>query len=386
MRNWLKNDSAKQDDQINDSNKQVDAISYSKKNWLTPEAIQKAIQAEFTQKLLISRFVPKILPVFIGPINSLVTADVVGVQEILSPHQTVPLEASVTDAACSCTRIFRTTGKVRRTGRDVSTPKDVNSSETNFRLNSPSPGSNPNSITPVRYGAQDVISPSHISIAKRDRNAEPLEAPIDVSLAVNGQSTSFFRKVIVLETVPGEVADVNACERMNFTSNSVLGESPKFMDLGLSPANTADKLNSVLSSATRAEGLTENSEWIASRHGCKEFTLGIVSKAKAYSDYIKNSEFETMNVFERENSSETRINSGIRLTENNSWTQINSGIRLTENNSLTRLTENSPLTRPTEKIPLTRPTDFVTRLTEKSTDTTNRKNPTDTTSGMFRGT
>ena len=50
-----------------------------------------------------------------------------------------------------------------------------------------------------------------------------------------------------------------------------------------------------------------------------------VSEAKAFSDYIKNSEFENTKVFER------------------------------ENNSVTQLTEN---------IPLTRPTDYVTQLNE----------------------
>ena len=38
-----------------------------------------------TQKLLISRFVPKIIPVVIGPIKPLVTAYVVVMQEILRP-------------------------------------------------------------------------------------------------------------------------------------------------------------------------------------------------------------------------------------------------------------------------------------------------------------
>ena len=40
-------------------------------------------------------------------------------------------------------------------------------------------------------------------------------------------------------------------------------------------------------------------------------TLDRVSEAKSYSDYIKNSEFETMNVFERENNSGTRLNQNI---------------------------------------------------------------------------
>ena len=92
---------------------------------------------------------------------------------------------------------------------------------------------------------------------------------------------------------------------MDLASNYVLGKSPNFMDLGLSPANTADKLKSVFALANRFEGSTDNSNWIVSRHGCEGVTVGRVSKAKEYSGYIKNSEFETTKVFERENISET---------------------------------------------------------------------------------
>ena len=128
---------------------------------------------------------------------------------------------------------------------------------------------------------------------------------------------------------------------MNFTSNPVLGETPMFVDLWLSTVSTADKLNSVFAPVTRAEGLTDHSEWIVSMHRIAEFTAYRASEEKAYSDYIKNSEFETINVFEREN------NSVFRLTENNSWT------RLTGNIPLTRLSGNIALTRQTENIPLT---------------------------------
>ena len=111
---------------------------------------------------------------------------------------------------------------------------------------------------------------------------------------------SFFSKLIGLETVPGEVADVNPRERMKFASNSVLRKILKFVSLGLSPANTANKLNSVFASTTRAEGLTDKSDWLTYMHGCIEVTVGIVSKAKTYSDYIKNSDFETREFLEWE--------------------------------------------------------------------------------------
>ena len=51
-----------------------------------------------------------------------------------------------------------------------------------------------------------------------------------------------------------------------------------------------------------------------SRHCIAEVTADRVSQEKSYSDYIKNSEFETMNVFERENNSGTRLNENIQMT------------------------------------------------------------------------
>ena len=92
---------------------------------------------------------------------------------------------------------------------------------------------------------------------------------------------------------------------MNFASNSVFGETPNFVDLGLLPAHTADKLKSILIPATRSGGLTDNSDGLTSSHGIAKVTVDRVSEAKAYSDSIKNYEWETMNVFERENNSGT---------------------------------------------------------------------------------
>ena len=190
---------------------------------------------------MISQFVAKIVQVFIGTINPLFTTDVVGVCDILSPFQTVLLKASVTDTVRSSARIFwGTPGKVSRKSRDDSMTRYVNYND-NCSLSSPIPVSNPNYISPARFGNQEVISPSHPSIAKRGRNAELFDAPIDGTLAANGHYTSYFSGVICLEAVSGEVADVNAHERMNFASNSVLGETPKFVDLGLLSANTVDK-------------------------------------------------------------------------------------------------------------------------------------------------
>ena len=91
---------------------------------------------------------------------------------------------------------------------------------------------------------------------------------------------------------------------MNFARNPILSKTPKLVDLRLSTVNTADKLNSDFSPATRSEGWMDHSDWLAYIHFIAEVTADRVSEEKSCSDYIKNSEFETMSVFERENNSE----------------------------------------------------------------------------------
>ena len=102
-----------------------------------------------------------------------------------------------------------------------------------------------------------------------------------------------------METVSAEVADVNVRKTMNLASNPIFGETPKFVDLGLSPAHTADKLKSIFTPNTRSGGLTDNSDGIMSWHRIAKVTVEREGEAKLYSDYIKNSDFETRNVFER---------------------------------------------------------------------------------------
>ena len=101
-----------------------------------------------------------------------------------------------------------------------------------------------------------------------------------------------------METVSAEVADVNPCERVNFPSNAVFGKNPKFVDLGLLTAHTVNKVKSVIGPTTIVRGLMDNTDRLTSSHGISKVAAGRVSEAKSYSDYIKNSEFETMKFFE----------------------------------------------------------------------------------------
>ena len=97
----------------------------------------------------------------------------------------------------------------------------------------------------------------------------------------------------------------------------------------------------------------DNSDGLTSSHGIAKVTANRASEEKAYSDYIKNSEFETMKVFEFENNSGNRLNQNIQMTRPdqdisrfNSDSQINPDSQI---NSQIRI--NSPI-RPTFNIPL----------------------------------
>ena len=150
------------------------------------------------------------------------------------------------------------------------------------------------SLSSTRIRNQDIFSPSNSSTAIRGRNAEPYDASINRFLAVNGHSTSYFSGISNAERVSSEVADINPCKRVNFASNAVFGKNPKVVDLGLSTAHTADKLKSVIGPATRARGLVDNTDGLTSSHGISKVAADRVREEKAYSDYIKNSEFQTI--------------------------------------------------------------------------------------------
>ena len=76
----------------------------------------------FTQTLLIN----PTIPVFIGPNNLLVTANVVGVQYMLILRQKALLKAHFTDAVRSCACIFWSPGKVNHTEKGQGHSKERN--------------------------------------------------------------------------------------------------------------------------------------------------------------------------------------------------------------------------------------------------------------------
>ena len=92
--------------------------------------------------------------------------------------------------------------------------------------------------------------------------------------------------------------EFNSSVRVNL-ANSVLSESPKFIDLGHPTVETADIQNTNFATSTRAKSLnglrrdTEKYDMLGYTHDFE-----IMSKTTAYHNHIKNYELETREVFD----------------------------------------------------------------------------------------
>ena len=182
------------------------------------------------------------------------------------------------------------------------------------------------------------------------------------------------RKLYPLFIKPGiqavETRSIASCGIPSFAVKSISPTRIRNQDI-FSPSNsstarrgstdhTADKLKSVIGPATRFQGSMDSSDGLMSSHGIVKVTANRVSEAKAYSDYVKNSEFETTKVFEFENNLGTRLNEMTRLDQDisriNPESRINQDSRIIPVNRINSPIQiNSPI-RPTFNIPLTRPT------------------------------
>ena len=172
MRNWLRNDFTKQVDEITDSEKfDVDGVDPESDPRVATHITNVILAAHITNKISTQKLlIDPTIQVVVGPITSLVTAGVVGARESFSPRQTVHLQANVTEAACSCARIYRTPGKLSGTERDFATPslpnmfatpRDASSSETNSRLRLQRPSFIVTFVSPEHFRGQDIVIPRH---------------------------------------------------------------------------------------------------------------------------------------------------------------------------------------------------------------------------------
>ena len=163
-----------------------------------------------------NRFVPKTIQGTIRPIDHLVKEYMPVIQETLGACETVIPKYIVTEAVRSGARILQTQREVSRTGRDGSTPIDVNTAIVTVRLTLKSPNFIDTSDFPTWTGNQDIVSPGRSVFAQEAQNSKPLHVPINQFLAVHGHYTPIFSKVIGPKIVPGTSGDVCALESVNW--------------------------------------------------------------------------------------------------------------------------------------------------------------------------
>ena len=115
------------------------------------------------------------------------------------------------------------------------------------------------STSPISIWIQKIEGPRRPRIPQEDRNINPLDASIIKFPEKHRDPTPGWSKIIGSKVVTHESADVYVCIRMNFGSDTVLSKNTNFMNFGLSPVNTTDKLGSVIVPTTRVRMPTNGS-------------------------------------------------------------------------------------------------------------------------------
>ena len=136
------------------------------------------------------------------------------------------------------------------------------------------------STPPIYTRIQEIVSSRGSIGPQKVRNAHSFKISINKFSTEHGHPMPILSNTINRKTVADESADVNYCYRMDFGRNYFVTKSPNFMDFRLSPANTPDKIKSVIIPTTRVGRLTNGSNWLRPRHDIEEVTTNRVSEKK----------------------------------------------------------------------------------------------------------
>ena len=136
------------------------------------------------------------------------------------------------------------------------------------------------SVPPIFIRIQDVGSPRGSIGPHKFSNTHSFKTSINRFSPKHGHPMPIFSKAIGRKTVADKSTDVNSRCGMDFGRNSIVAESPNIMDFGLSPANTPDKIKSIIFPTTRVGRLMNGSNWLRPRHDIEEVTAERVSKKK----------------------------------------------------------------------------------------------------------
>ena len=122
------------------------------------------------------------------------------------------------------------------------------------------------SAPPISIGIQKIEGPRWSIIPQNARNVDPLDAYINRFPYKHRDPTPIWSKIISSKVITDEIADVYARSPVDFGSDTVLSKNPNFINFGLSPVNTTDKLGSVIIPTTRVGKPVNGYNWVQHGH------------------------------------------------------------------------------------------------------------------------
>ena len=201
----------------------------------------------YIHKSLINKLISDIIPIVI-PLIDKTTADRVAASvETFHAHLTLLSKNILTDAACSAARVFRTPVEVNHNDTYRNTPRNGKTSVRSTRLTYPVRIGGSTTIYPTRTEIQEIISPRGSINPPEVRDAQPLDTSINGIYTKNKYPAPTCNKVIGRKFSNNSSTNVYSLCRMNLTRDTVLTESPNFMNIGLLSVHTLDELGSLLS-------------------------------------------------------------------------------------------------------------------------------------------
>ena len=244
-------------------------------------------------KSLINQLIPEIIPVVIPSIDQTTADGDAASEETLHVCCTILSKGMTTDAARGAARVFRTLANVSWHDTDRTTPRDGNTYVRSTRLNSPVRIGGSTTVYPNSTGSQEIISPRGSIGTQEIRNNKPLDTSINGIYAKHRGPVPTWIKVTCRKFSNKSSADVYSCFWMNLTRDSVLTESPNFMNLGLLSVHTLDELEYVFTPNNRIGRPTDGSNWPPPGHSIGEVKEDRVSRTGSEQNYNTKTDFET---------------------------------------------------------------------------------------------
>ena len=244
------------------------------------------------QKLLINRLIPDIIPVIILPITPWIADGFASSSGTLHARQKISSKEIVTDLARGGAHVFKDPTVVNWKDTYGEIPQDGNTVGIPPILTTPVYIGDRPSVSPTRMRSQDIGSPSGSISPQEVRNALPFDTSINVIYDKYRDPAPTFSEVIGQKFSDEYSSDVYSLCRMNLIYDTILAESPNFINIGLLAVHTSYELRSVFIPATRIGNPADGSNCLPPGHIIGEVTADRMSRTRSEQNYSYKTDFE----------------------------------------------------------------------------------------------